>query len=58
LAIAGPFGDDGDWRGIFILDVATVEEAKAQVDRDPAVQAGRFVYEIHPWWSERGAKLP
>jgi uncharacterized protein YciI len=58
LAIAGPFGDDGDWRGIFILDVATAEEAKAQIDRDPAVQAGRLVYEIHPWWSERGAKLP
>ena len=36
--------------GIFILRVASMEAAKAAVDSDPAVKAGRFVYEIVPWW--------
>ena len=36
--------------GIFILRVASMEAAKATVDTDPAVKAGRFVYEIVPWW--------
>jgi uncharacterized protein len=58
LAIAGPFLDDGFWRGIFILDVATAEEAKQLIDNDPAVKAGRLKYEIHPWYGARGSKLP
>lgn len=58
LVIAGPFGDNGDWRGIFIFDMKTMDEVKKEVDQDPAIQAGRLSYEIHPWWSERGAKLP
>src|SRR5213596_2343125 len=28
LKVAGPFGDDGNWRGIFIFDCATKEEWK------------------------------
>lgn len=58
LAIAGPFGDNGNWRGIFIFDMANIEDVKKEVEQDPAVQAGRLAYEIHPWWSARGAKLP
>jgi hypothetical protein len=27
-----------------------MDEAKATADSDPAVKAGRFVYEIVPWW--------
>jgi uncharacterized protein YciI len=50
--IAGPFGDDTDLAGIFILRASSVEEAKTWVDADPAVKAGLFVAEIHPWWSE------
>jgi uncharacterized protein YciI len=49
LVVAGPFLDDGDLRGIFIFKVATLEEAKALLDSDPAVQAGRLTGEIHPW---------
>lgn len=48
LKVAGPFGDDGDWRGVFILDCATKEEAEELVKKDPAVVAGRLSYEIHP----------
>jgi len=51
LQIAGPFGDDGNWRGIFIFDVATEEEVKELLKDDPAIQSGRLAYEIHPWWT-------
>jgi uncharacterized protein len=51
LKVAGPFGDDGDWRGIFIFDVATKEEVQQLLGTDPAIAAGRLAYEIHPWWT-------
>ena len=57
LKVAGPFLDDGDLRGIFILDVATPEEAKRLTDADPAVQAGRLIMEIHPWMTQKGTVL-
>ncbi len=57
LKIAGPFGDDGDWRGIFIFDVNSEEEVKELIKNDPAIQSGRLSYEIHPWWTEKGACL-
>jgi uncharacterized protein YciI len=49
-AIAGPFGDG--LAGILVLRSTSAEEAKAWVDNDPAVKAGLFVAEMHPWWSE------
>ena len=54
LVIAGPMGDEGDLRGIFIFRVPRLEEAQALVASDPAVKAGRLVGEIHPWWIEKG----
>jgi uncharacterized protein YciI len=54
LIIAGPIGDDGDLRGIFIFRVPRLEDAQALVASDPAVKAGRLVGEIHPWWIEKG----
>lgn len=57
LQIAGPFMDDGDWRGIFILDVPDRAAAQTMCDKDPAVQAGRLVCELHPWLSQPGATL-
>jgi uncharacterized protein YciI len=50
LRIAGPFLDDGNWRGIFIMDCKTMEEAESYVKQDPAIAAGRLTYEIHPWF--------
>ena len=58
LVMAGPFLDNGDMRGIFIFDVATLEEARALTEADPAVKAGRLILELHPWMSQRGSKLP
>ena len=57
LQIAGPMMDDGDLRGIFILDVPDRAGAEAMCNDDPAVQAGRLVCEIHPWLSQPGAAL-
>jgi uncharacterized protein len=51
IKVAGPFGDDGNWRGIFIFDCATKEEAEKLLNTDPAIAAGRLSYEIHPWWT-------
>jgi uncharacterized protein YciI len=53
MVVAGPFeGTSGDraLAGIFILRVPSMEAARSAVETDPAVKAGRFVYEIVPWW--------
>jgi uncharacterized protein YciI len=50
LVVAGPFEDDGELRGIFVFNVATLEEAKALTESDPAVKAGRLILELHPWY--------
>lgn len=58
LAIAGPFLDNGDTRGIVIYSVDSLKDAEALAAGDPAVQAGRLSVEIRPWMSARGSKLP
>jgi uncharacterized protein YciI len=50
IVLAGPFLDNGTYRGIFIFDVATEEEVKLLLQTDPAIKAGRLGYEIHPWY--------
>jgi uncharacterized protein YciI len=54
LVVAGPFGDNGDLRGIFVFKVASIEEAKKLAETDPAVQAGRLEIEMHPWMVPEG----
>ena len=51
LAIAGPFGkNDRSYGGLFIFNVATVEEAQKLVETDPTVKAGVFIAELTPWY--------
>jgi uncharacterized protein len=57
LVIAGPFMDDTEVRGLYIFDVATIEEAKALTETDPAVQAGRLTMELHPWYGSAALVL-
>ncbi len=53
LKAAGPFGkNDFTWRGLFILDCKTKEEAETYVKTDPAVAAGVFIVDIVPWFSQ------
>ena len=55
LIVAGPGGDDGDMRGVFVFDTDSLEEAKALAATDPAIKAGRLAPEFHSWWVERKA---
>ena len=57
LAVAGPLTDNGDIRGILIFKNTTPEEAKRLVGADPAVKAGRFVLELHPWFGAAGLRV-
>ncbi len=52
MVLAGPFGDDTNLVGIFIMRAASPEEAKTWVDADPTVKAGLLAPEMHPWFSE------
>ncbi|WP_162427464.1 YciI family protein [Pontibacter pudoricolor] len=57
LVVAGPLGkNDRNYRGIFILNVKTVEEAEKLVETDPAVKARIFDIELYPWYGS--AALP
>ena len=54
LNVAGPFLDDGYWRGILIYDETDIDLVRTLVENDPAVKAGRLKYEIHPWMTQKG----
>src|SRR6185312_14420089 len=55
LIVAGPFGDNGALRGIFVFKVGSMEEAKVLTETDPAVKAGRLVLDLHPWQVPEGS---
>jgi uncharacterized protein YciI len=57
LKLAGPFMDGGETRGIWILDVATEEEAKEICSKDPAVINGRLNPVIKQWYGPAGLKV-
>jgi uncharacterized protein YciI len=51
LAAAGPFGkNDKSYRGLYIFNVATIDEAEKLVVLDPAVKAGVFVPDLTLWY--------
>jgi uncharacterized protein YciI len=52
--LAGPFMDGGEMRGIVVLDVATEEEAREQMSRDPAIINGRLEAVIKKWYGPAG----
>lgn len=51
IKVAGPFGDKGDWLGLFIFDADTKEEVDSLLKTDPAIAAGRLNYDIRPWYT-------
>ncbi len=55
--ISGPFGDDGEIRGITIYNTPTLEMADSLANLDPMVKIGRLVIEMHPWWAAKGFSL-
>lgn len=56
-SLIGPFGGDGDIRGIAVYNTATEKEADSLAKLDPMVKAGRLKVEVHPWWTAKGGKL-
>lgn len=57
LVVAGPFGkNEQGYRGLFILNVKTVEEAGEILKTDPAFKAGYLGADIIPWYGS--AALP
>ncbi|MCB0763817.1 MAG: YciI family protein [Flavobacteriales bacterium] len=57
ITMAGPFGDNGDWRGLLIYDLESREEVEGYLRGDPFVKAGQLRYEIHPWYGAVGTTL-
>jgi uncharacterized protein YciI len=47
LAVAGPFDGVDGWRGMFILAVKDIEEAKKLVATDPVIASGEMIAEYH-----------
>lgn len=56
MVLAGPFLDDMDLRGIYIFNVATVEEAEELTAMDPMIKEGRLIMELHPWYGSAALK--
>ncbi|SRR5258708_30112393 len=58
LLLAGPFEDNAEMRGLYLFKPGvSTDEAKLLVEADPAVKAGRFRYEIHPWFAAKGIQV-
>ena len=52
LVIAGPFmKNDRNYRGIYVFNIETIEEAKTLVATDPAIQAKLLEAELTPWYA-------
>jgi uncharacterized protein YciI len=49
LVMAGPFGDDGDLRGIFVFRVGSKKEAEELTATDPMIKIDRLRLELHSW---------
>jgi uncharacterized protein YciI len=51
LIVAGPFGkNDDSFRGLFILNTADVEEAKALLQTDAAIKEQLLEAHLYPWY--------
>ena len=52
LKMAGPFATKNSlgYRGIFLLDVKTEDEANKLLQNDPTIKSGVFDVEILPWY--------
>jgi len=57
LIVAGPLGkNDNTYRGIFIFNVTTIEEARKLVETDPAVNSELLEADLYNWYGS--AALP
>ena len=57
LIVAGPFGDNGDLRGMLIFKLESVDEARKLMAADPTLKAGRLTLDLHPWFAAAGLRV-
>jgi uncharacterized protein YciI len=57
LAIAGPLDGVDGWRGLFVLAVSDIEEAKKHVSTDPVIIKGEMVAEYHAHYGSAALML-
>jgi hypothetical protein len=57
MTIAGPLGkNDNAYRGIFILNITTFEEAESLLQNDTAIKEGLLDFDLYKWYGS--AALP
>jgi uncharacterized protein YciI len=49
MVMAGPFGDEGELRGIFVFRVASMKEAQELAATDPMIKIDRLRIDLHSW---------
>ena len=57
LALAGPFDGADGWRGLFVLAVADIEEARKHVATDPVIIKGEMIAEYHRYYGSAALML-
>ncbi|WP_310383980.1 YciI family protein [Roseateles sp.] len=57
LALAGPFDGVDGWRGLFIIAVSDIEEAKRLTATDPVISSGEMVAEFHNYYGSAALML-
>ena len=50
LVVAGPFGDNKSYSGLFILNVTSLDEASKLLQTDPAINAKLLEPEMYLWY--------
>lgn len=51
LSLAGPFDDERkEYRGLYVFNVETIEEAQKLTETDPSIKAGIFRVEFIKWY--------
>jgi uncharacterized protein YciI len=58
LLAAGPMGDNGELRGIFIFRADSIAHLREEVAHDPAVSSGRLVLDLYSWFAPTGIGEP
>jgi uncharacterized protein YciI len=57
LVLAGPFDGVDGWRGLFVLAVSDVDEAKRHVATDPVIMKGEMIAEYHKYYGSAALVL-
>lgn len=57
LVLAGPLDGVDGWRGLFVLAVADIEEARTHVAADPVIAKGEMVAEYHKYYGSAALML-